>query len=67
MKGNIETAMARIDEIRAQRQEEARQDMLTRLDPDSVEALMQTGDMMWRTERQVIETRLREALQELNA
>jgi hypothetical protein len=65
MERQFQAAMAKLDATYAQRQEEARQDMLLRLDADTVAGLMETAAKMWRTERQVIETRIRGALEDL--
>lgn len=67
MAGQLQDAMARIDREYAERMEASRRDMLTRHDPATVALLMQAADQMWRTERQIIETRVRNALQEVSA
>ncbi|WP_135817877.1 hypothetical protein [Paracoccus liaowanqingii] len=59
--------MAKIDAAYAQRMEQSRRDMLTRHDPETVAGLMNAAARMWRSERQIIETRVRNALQEMTA
>lgn len=66
MKGSIEEAMAQIDEAYERQHEAARRDWLTRHDAETVDAVFDTYAQMWRTERQIIETRVRNALQEVN-
>jgi len=62
----VQEAMARVDREYADLMEASRRDMLTRHDPETVAMLMDTAARTWRTERQIIETRVRNALQELN-
>lgn len=62
----VQEAMARVDREYADLMEASRRDMLTRHDPETVAMLMDTASRTWRTERQTIETRVRNALQELN-
>lgn len=67
MEAQVRAAMAKIDELYAQRTEESRQDWLTRHDEETVDAVFQVGARMWRTQRQEIETRLRAELHEFLA
>lgn len=59
----VQQTMAQIDSIRAARMAEARADMVQRLPAESVDALLEAGERIWRTDRQTIETRLRQALE----
>lgn len=67
MEAQVRAAMEKIDELHAQKMEGARQDWLTRHDEETVNAVFDTYARMWRTERQTIETRLRNELREFLA
>lgn len=67
MEAQIQAAMAQIDHHAERKAREAAHSMGKRHDPENAAATMEAWRMMWRTEREVIETRVRDALQELTA
>lgn len=66
MVGNLHDVMAYIDREYAERMEASRRALLSRHDPETVDILMASAERVWRTERQQMETSLRDAILMLN-